>query len=503
MVRVVRYVLVGCMLLVGACGTVGVGVPTPEPAALSSIVPDFAPGDLEMAVTPTPVEAQLEATLVPVRGGDVQGLESSFDQARVELEGILGSGSDARVLLGSAERNEEVAKFLRQTGIPVDWDWLGREGYHLEIRRHGGRLVILIAANHRAGVLWGVQTLRQLVWRDGDLAWVRLGTVRDRPAFANRGSKQPQTWEGSFKANFSWQESPKADMRRRGRSRFVPTYSTGPRLDASEASVRRTTKFFREWSLRGSRAFAIRFADLDFILDRDRGTDETFEGEYARAMAHYVRRVREEIRSFDRSALLFWLPQTYHENHPRLVQYARALSLAGGLPPDVGLVVSGPSVVSDRIPAESVARMRELFGLTKTPALIFDGVRDHDFSAVRDRDPALVEQAAGVFGDRGSRVNRITRLDWSWNPAAYDPERSLALAVRELAGPSAFEPAMRLVRALGDGTVRKTKERGAELRRLLTEVEKVWGDPTWRPELERGKFLADLRREVKAAEEAK
>jgi beta-N-acetylglucosaminidase/Glycosyl hydrolase family 20, domain 2 len=488
LVAVVALLLAGCAVLSGQ---------NADPVPVASVVPDFMPGDLELAVVPTPVEAILEDVLHPVGGAEVVAAPRTHERAEIEVLAILGTGSDARVLLGSRDRNAELHAFLDDTKTDIDWTWLGSEGYQLIVRRHGGRLVIAIAANTRTGVLWGVQTLRQITWRTSERAWVRGGTVRDRPVFADRGSKRPRVWESAFKANFSWQGPPTPEMRARGRTRHAPTIAPGGRLDASKPAIEKTVEFFREWSLRGSRTFAIRFDDVEFLLDRTGGTDEAYEGDYVKALTEYIRAVRKGISAFDRGARLYWLPQTYHESHPRLETFAREIALAGGLPPDVGLVVTGPRIISRYIPAESVRRMRRLFGLMKTPALIYDNRgRDSDFTPLAGREADLSDEVSGVFGERGTHVNRITRLDWSWNPKAYRPSRSLQLAVRELAGPRAYEPTLNLVRALGSGSQKMSPERSKRLKALFTEVEKAWPAPHWRPDLARDAFLTELRKAV-------
>jgi hypothetical protein len=144
--------------------------------------------------------------------------------------------------------------------------------------------------------------------------------------------------------------------------------------------------------------------------------------------------------------------------------------------------------------------MRRLFGLTRTPALVYDNRgRDRDFTALKGREPALAGEVSGVFGERGTRVNRITRLDWNWNPGAYRHDRALLLAVREMAGPSAYAATLDLVRALGDGSRSGSPERTERLRALLARAKAVWGDPDWRPGLDRDGFLEELEKGVERA----
>ena len=97
------------------------------------------------------------------------------------------------------------------------------------------------------------------------------------------------------------------------------------------------------------------------------------------------------------------------------------------------------SVLSTVIDAKGLDAACGAFGATETRALIYDNLgREGDWGPLTGREPGLVEVADGVFGERGTPVNRLTRLDWSWNPTAYEPERSWRRALFELAGPRGY-----------------------------------------------------------------
>ena len=96
--------------------------------------------------------------------------------------------------------------------------------------------------------------------------------------------------------------------------------------------------------------------------------------------------------------------------------------------------------------AADIARARRRLGLTETKAVIYDNLgREGDHGPLRGRGADLPAEVDGVFGERGEVLNRITRLDYSWNPNAYDPERSHLLACREVVGAAAAPYLSRLI----------------------------------------------------------
>ena len=113
---------------------------------------------------------------------------------------------------------------------------------------------------------------------------------------------------------------------------------------------------------------------------------------------------------------------------------AQALLARGPLPKDVGLSVCGPEVISWTIPTACLRDYRQLYGLDGKAQIYDNFGRGGEFFAYRGRDVDLWTEVDCVFGERGTPVTRITVYDFLWNPQAYEPDRSLKLAVRELAG---------------------------------------------------------------------
>jgi hypothetical protein len=96
--------------------------------------------------------------------------------------------------------------------------------------------------------------------------------------------------------------------------------------------------------------------------------------------------------------------------------------------------VCGPEVISWAIPTQCLKDYRELYGL-EGRAQVYDNFgRGGEYFAYSGRDKDLWQEVECVFPERGTPVTRITVYDYLWNPEAYDPARSLKLAVRELAG---------------------------------------------------------------------
>jgi hypothetical protein len=214
-------------------------------------------------------------------------------------------------------------------------------------------------------------------------------------------------------------------------------------------------------------------------------TRERF-GSYGEAIVHFLRELDRRVKSFDPSCRLVYLPQCY-TSRSAYRGFARAIRAAGGLPEDAALCWTGPEVISPVIPAEDVREYLEAFG-AKTGLLYDNHLREGDFAPLRGRKADLVPLLVGVFSERSSRLTRMTRCDWNWNPEAYDPDRALKLACRETAerDPAAYRALLDLVRALDTGPaadgrlpraerIARLRVRNAAIRRRLPPLEKAMG----------------------------
>jgi len=372
---------------------------------------------LVLTIYPTPRRAEYGDSLLPMAGAVV------VDDASPGFDGLL-----------------------REQGLDLGWKELPREGYLVAVTGRDGHAVVLSAARDDAGRRWASQALAQITYETPAGKFVRECRVLDAPVFALRGNKRPQAWETKYRANFAWGAKDDADFR--GRT-MTAVYAPGIPLDATGAGVARALDFFRPWQDRGVRFFAVKFDDEGFAVTRE---SELRHGRFAPALVNYLRLVRQGLRQRDADARLYLLPQTYWWNDARLDVFAGSLRAAGGLDEDVGLVLTGPEVISAEIDADGLAAARRAFGLTETKALIYDNLgREGDWGPLVGRGAELARYADGVFGERGTPLHRLTRLDWLWNPEGYDAEKSWRRAVLELAGPADFQRVEAICRAFRDG----------------------------------------------------
>jgi hypothetical protein len=365
---------------------------------------------------------------------------------------------------------------LRAAGLELGWKDLRREGYLLDVTAEDGHAVVLKAARDDAGRRWADQALAQVSIESKRGKFVRACRVLDMPVFSLRGSKHPQAWETKYRANFAWGADDAAATRDRT---MVAVYEPGIPLDATGEGVARALEFFRPWQDRGVQRFAVKFDDEGFALTPE---SEFRMGSFPSALVLYMRLVRQGLRRRDADAKLYVLPQTYWWNDPRYAAFSTAVRTAGGLAEDVGLVVTGPEVISKEIDARGLAAAQRAFGLTETKSLIYDNLgRERDWGPLTGREAGLARYADGVFGERGTPVNRLTRLDWLWNPAGYDPERSWRRAVLELAGPAEFARFAAACRGFRRGEARGQVSRLVE--EFATQGAHAWRGPVAREQL--------------------
>lgn len=401
---------------------------------------------------------------------------------RVEYGGRLLPLSGA---LRVTQDSDEFDLWLRRFGLEVGWNELGHEGYVLGVTEEDGRTIVLAGARSDTAETWLAQTLEQVTDEgDPDGARVRECRVLDEPRLPLRGNKRPRPWELFYGANHAWGAG---DGDAYAGRLLTPYHHPAHPLSVTPEDVDRIVAEFQPWLERGVRRFAIKFDDTGFgMTPRTR----LLFGGYPSAVRSLLTRVRLRLQALDPQATLYYLPQTYWWNDARLVAFSTGLRVAGGLPADVGLVFTGPEIVSETIDTAGLEEARGHFGLVRTKALIYDNLgREGDWGPLTGRDPSLWRQADGVFGERGTSVNRLTRLDWSWNPDGYDPEASWRRALFELAGPHGYQSLAAVCRAYRDDRPRD------EVRSLIDAFAATdlmgWGGPVAQEAL-----VAELRHDL-------
>jgi len=442
-------------------------------------------GGLDAAITPTPREAKLpdrfyqiaKAAVVCPKGYPrpvtTEKLAQGLGVETVEAEATAWdweAGIDVVVLVGDAKRNPLVAEALKQVAVEskgaepsLELDdqkraTMGYEGYVLFSGWYPPKRVnlVILAGNSPAGDFWAVQSLRQMAATKRDRAgkalgrFMREGTIVDWPSFEFRGNKRPRLWEYRYKANFGWGFDPKmvkgpwADhfrthggwihhvSRLNATEKYMDLLVNGGTYTDSKGKER-TTKGAKGPYERGCRLFTLKYDDTGRAMTDE--TEEQFKGDYFAAQRHFLTGMHKRIKALDPANRVYFLPQAYWCNAYDFDEYTTKLREAGGLPEDMGLTFCGIQVTSQRITEQSVQDYMAAFGLTRTKALIYDNLgRGGDFFAIYGRDPGLHQYLSGIFPERGTPFTRITVQDYLWNPGAYDPERSLKLACRELAG---------------------------------------------------------------------
>lgn len=144
------------------------------------------------SIIPNPVSATMTGNMftltndsrIVVKGGSGDGVESVANFLAEKLR--AATGYDLQV---SASENAGRGAIVLSIGEDKE---LGQEGYELNV----GDEQIAITANTPTGLLWGVQTLRQLLPVEieqkrgtANVTWdVAAGTIRDYPKYSWRGS---------------------------------------------------------------------------------------------------------------------------------------------------------------------------------------------------------------------------------------------------------------------------------------------------------------------------
>ncbi|MAE63215.1 MAG: hypothetical protein CMJ18_02985 [Phycisphaeraceae bacterium] len=422
---------------------------------IEDVVPEVMPGDVELAVIPRPKRERPGHELIAVerpvivaprwddlragRGQLLDLLRVSRDAATVHRDvnpEVPGDGT--LILIGSRDQLPMIDRHLVGSTItPGDLDDVPnrQQAYVLCVRRGADRDVIVITSPAAQGAFYAIQTLRQLTFVKNGTVYVRQTEIADWPTFAARGTKRTSgTWEYALKSNFHYETG---GNRALARDHFADwwvasylPYDEGV-LDASPAGVRRAIKSMTQAFGQGARDFNVHVDDQAMRMDP--ATDALFDGNYHAALVHLLREVHGAMKRLNRDATLYFLPQTYWTLAPYKT-YAARLRAAGGLPPGTGLILCGPQVTSPALPPGDVADFARAFGAT-AKCLIYDNhLRDSAFGAIHARPAALSRHVHGISPERGTATTRATRLDWAWNPEAYDGERSLLLACREFAG---------------------------------------------------------------------
>ncbi|MDP7286775.1 MAG: glycoside hydrolase family 20 zincin-like fold domain-containing protein [Phycisphaerae bacterium] len=455
-----------------------------ETRQLGKVVAEYMTGDLETAIIPTPQKAQLKDTVfaagkVLLVKPDRYGPPDTLDK---ELTGLLGKdnvtaitvssflrtapSAGTIVLVGDARRNAAAGKTAHAKApakLNTSVKSAGPDAYILLSAAGKGDSpnVVVLGGNSPAGDFWALCTLRQMVFRKDGVSYIREGQIADFPRFRLRGNKRPRQWEWRYKANYGWFFAAQPKGNKSFRAEYFRTHGTwvhyGNPLRATDEEMDKLVAGYDEVAVgekkpkhrtgaaeyyrAGCREFVLKFDDSGSKMSP--ATAGRFgKSGFFKALHHFLTGMHKRIKRIDPGNRIYFMPRPYYANSFELASYAKALASHGPLPEDMGLSVCGPEVISRKIPTGCLKEFRVLFGL-KLKAQIYDNHgRGGDYFACRGRSAELWKEVDCLFPERGTPVTRITVYDYLWNPGAYDPKRSLLLAVRELASgrPKVYAP---------------------------------------------------------------
>ena len=440
------------------------------PVPIDKVVPDVMPGDVELAVLPRPKQEQAgKRMIVTGRAAIVCRGWADLRAGGAHLRELLGvaegkvsqtgeeaarEDADTLVVCGVASQHPEMKALLK--GCPFAVSALQKhpnpeQGYLLSVRHdpEAGRNVIVIAALSPQGVFYGIQTLKQIAYRKDGTTYIRECAILDWPTFPARGTKRTiGTWEYMLKSNFHYNiRGSREVVRTHFADWWMPLLAPldDRKLNATPEAVQAAIAWMKGCHRNGARDYCIHLDDQPMTMTEE--THKRFKGNYHAALAELVRVFYREMKATDSRANLYLMVQPYYSvsGYP---DYARRLHEAGGIPEDIAMHLCGPQVTSRPLPPDDIADYSRAFK-TKLRALIYDNyMRDASFGPVAPRPAELARVIIGIAPERGTATTRATRLDWAWNPEAYDPDRSLLVAVRELAGFENWKRAYEMVRAV-------------------------------------------------------
>jgi len=193
----------------------------------------------------------------------------------------------------------------------------------------------------------------------------------------------------------------------------------------------------------GVRTFCLFLDDIPPQLQHD--ADKQKYGSLGEAHVDLTNRLFDFLEGLRSDARLWFCPTDYATVEP--TQYLE--TIGAGMHPEIGIFWTGPEVVSKSITAEDARKFTEII---KRKPLLWDNYPVNDYNRkklnmgpLRARDPELPELLAGYFANpmnesKASMLPLMTTIDYLCDPGNYDPDESLHLAIRALAGTSGRAP---------------------------------------------------------------
>ncbi len=404
-----------------------------------------------LTITPQPKSARYEERVTPVMGYTFSGGNTALEKLAKERIGPLFTGQAGEGVL---------LQIVCEITSPNAGDSRQAEAYTLSTTAEG---VAKIRSASERGLAYGIMSLRQLLLaREGRL-WLRGAEVDDAPAIPFRLVKRSSAYwleqalayklnganvtlaigpEGKVSGSMAgWRKGvDRAEERFLGVQAMV---SMGNLYSGNESFLRNVVESFRQLAEAGFTTLAVMNDDKMTRLDTD---GRKRFGTYPEAQLAYLGKIVEEVQGVNPGLPLAFMPNFYHgrEIHP---PYARAIG--GKLPKSTALYWAGPGVPGPDLQLEELGKVASDVGAermwiyTNWPqcggpywAENLGPVRDH---AVGDGAFIELVNISTSIEPEALPASFITVCDLLWNPAAYEPERSLRAAVKELVDPESYD----------------------------------------------------------------
>ena len=169
--------------------------------------------------------------------------------------------------------------------------------------------------------------------------------------------------------------------------------------------------------------------------------DDITEGINASSQAKVANEIFHRLRAKDPEAQLILCPTFYSGDGTGEKQQPYLETLSRELDPDIYLFWTGDAVVG-KVTRKAAGTFRRISGHR---LFLWDNYPVNDnqptmhLGPVMDRDPDLCEVIDGYMSNPMCKQNEINRIplatcaDYAWNPADYDPVRSIGQAILHLA----------------------------------------------------------------------
>lgn len=447
-----------------------------------SVLPQVWPAPQQIKAMPGSI--QIPAVVGVVVGPDTDSPALAALDTVLRADGVRqivtsDAGSAApqapvTVYVGTPSDNTAIGPALAGLGVSGP-DGLPAEGYVLAAGRFDGHAAVVLAGVDGTGTFYAVQTLRQLLVRDGQHpAVLHDVSVRDWPAMATRGVIEgfygapwstadrisQFVFDGEMKMNTyvyspkddpylraDWNEPYPADqlaviqqlVQAATANHVTFTYALSPGLSicfssASDLSAL-IAKLQSMWDI-GVRSFAIPFDDVDYT-QWNCPADQTAFGApgpaaAATAQVHVLNAVQEQfIDTHPGAAPLEFVPTEYSDT----AQSPYKQVIDSTLDPDVIVEWTGDGVVVPQITGSQAQAAGQVYG---HQILVWDNYPVNDYATDRlfmgpynGRTPDLAQYVTGITAnpmieEEPSKVALATAGDYFWNPAAYDQDTSAA-----------------------------------------------------------------------------